>query len=224
MAVLRDITEQYRDRAELTFLAEHDPLTGVANRRRIGSRIADCAADPAGGALLMIDIDNFKDINDLRGHAVGDLIIRRVASTVAAQIGPDALLGRLGGDEFAVIVPGASPRRGDGAGRAALRHRGGGLGGGSDAVRHGQHRRRPRRARASPPTWPSPRPTWRVYAAKGAGRNRARLFTDELYQAAAQRVSLLQRVGAALDEGTMRLFAQPIVDLRHRCWRAGTSC
>ena len=77
LGTVRDVTEHHRDRAELTFLAEHDPLTGVANRRRIGSRIADCAADPRGGALLMIDIDNFKDINDLRGHAVGDLIIRQ---------------------------------------------------------------------------------------------------------------------------------------------------
>ena len=53
-----------------------------------------------------------------------------------------------------------------------------------------------------------------LYAAKGAGRNRARLFCDAHYQSAAHRVSLLQRVGAALEEGTMRLYAQPIVDLR----------
>ena len=93
LGTVRNITEHFHDRAELTFLAEHDPLTGVANRRRIGSAIADCAADPRGGALLMIDIDNFKDINDLRGHVVGDLIIRRVATAVAGEIGPDAFWG-----------------------------------------------------------------------------------------------------------------------------------
>ena len=108
LGIVRNITEHHRDRAELTFLAEDDPLTGVANRRRIGSRIADCAVGPRGGALLMIDIDNLEDINDLRGHVVGDLIIRRVAAAVAGQFGPDALLGRLGGDEFAVIVPGGT--------------------------------------------------------------------------------------------------------------------
>jgi diguanylate cyclase (GGDEF)-like protein/PAS domain S-box-containing protein len=212
MAVLRDVTQQHRDRAELTFLAEHDPLTGVANRRRIGSRIADCAADPRGGSLLMIDIDNFKDINDLRGHAVGDLIIRRVASTVAAQIGPDALLGRLGGDEFAVILPGAPLAEG-----LALAER---LCDtvavasvvdptlyvtvsiGVAPVALGQ-----------PADVALAQADLAVYAAKSAGRNRARLFSDELYLSAARRVSLLQRVAAALEEGTMRLFAQPIVDL-----------
>ena len=212
MAVLRDITEQHRDRAELAFLAEHDPLTGVANRRRIGSRIADCAADPGGGALLMIDIDNLKDINDLRGHAVGDLIIRRVASTVAAQIAPDALLGRLGGDEFAVIVPGTAPDE-----AMALAERLCDIVAVASAVDPTLFVTVSIGVAPVAPGQPADvalaQADLAVYAAKGAGRNRARLFTDELYQAAARRVSLLQRVGAALDEGTMRLFAQPIVDL-----------
>ena len=213
LGTVRNITEHYHDRAELTFLAEHDPLTGVANRRRIGSRIADCAANPDGGALLMIDIDNFKDINDLRGHVVGDLIIRRVAAAVGAHIGPDALLGRLGGDEFAVIVPG-------GTATAAL------------ALAE-QLCEAVSVATAVDPTLhvtvsigvapiaagqafdtALAHADLALYAAKGAGRNRARLFCEAHYRAAAHRVSLLQRVGAALDEGTMRLFAQPIVDLR----------
>ncbi len=212
MAMVRDITEQHRDRAELTFLAEHDPLTGVANRRRIGSRIADCSADPRGGALLMIDIDNFKDINDLRGHAVGDLIIRRVASTVAAQIGPGDLLGRLGGDEFAVIVPGAPP-----AEALALADRLCDTVSVASAVDPTLHVTVSIGVAPVAPGQPADvtlaQADLALYAAKDAGRNRARLFSDEHYLAAAHRVSLLQRVGAALEDGTMRLYAQPIVDL-----------
>ncbi len=212
IAMVRDVTEQHRDRAELTFLAEHDPLTGVANRRRIGSRIADCAADPRGGALLMIDIDNFKDINDLRGHAVGDLIIRRVASTVAAQIDPDALLGRLGGDEFAVIIPGCPPTE-----AMALADRLCDTVAVASAVDQTLHVTISVGVAPVTPGQPADvalaQADLALYAAKAAGRNRARLFSDEQYLAAAHRVSLLQRVGAALEEGTMRLFAQPIVDL-----------
>jgi diguanylate cyclase (GGDEF)-like protein/PAS domain S-box-containing protein len=212
MAVLRDVTEQHRDRAELAFLAEHDPLTGVANRRRIGSRIADCAADARGGSLLMIDIDNLKDINDLRGHAVGDLIIRRVASTVAAQIGPEALLGRLGGDEFAVILPASPP-----AEALALAERLCDVVAVASVVDPTLHVTVSIGVAQVAPGQPADvalaQADLAVYAAKGAGRNRARLFSDELYLSAARRVSLLQRVEAALEEGTMRLFAQPIVDL-----------
>ncbi len=65
------------------------------------------AQDPRGAALLLIDIDNVKNINDLRGHAAGDRVIRRIARTVAARVPPGALVGRLGGDEFAVVVPSA---------------------------------------------------------------------------------------------------------------------
>ena len=105
LGTARDVTEAHRARQELAFLADHDPLTGVANRRRITGWLAECAARPGGAALLLVDIDNFKDINDLRGHAVGDRVIRDVAHTIAARLGPTCCSGRLGGDEFAVIVP-----------------------------------------------------------------------------------------------------------------------
>jgi len=67
----QDITERHRDRQQLAFLASHDPLTGLANRRQLGDRLTESAA-ASGGALLLIDVDNFKDINDSRGQAVGD--------------------------------------------------------------------------------------------------------------------------------------------------------
>src|SRR6185312_5330262 len=105
-------TEEHRARSELAYLAEHDPLTGIANRRRITARLAECVAEEAGATLLLIDIDHFKDINDLRGHAVGDRVIRRIAATVSANLGEGALLGRLGGDEFAAVLAACDPEGG----------------------------------------------------------------------------------------------------------------
>jgi len=211
----RDVTEQQRARQELAFLAEHDPLTGVANRRRLTARLAECAASGGGTALLLIDVDNFKDINDLRGHAVGDHVMRSLAAALTARIGPDALLGRLGGDEFAVVAPGHDAETGlalagslcDTVTRAAVTDGG-----------------TPLRVTVSigvAEVAPGPdvetslsRADLALYEAKRAGRNRARLFVPDQYDQAVRRVSLLQRVAAALDDDTMSLDAQPIVDLQ----------
>ena len=214
LGTAHDVTEAYRARQELAFLADHDPLTGVANRRRITGWLAECAARPDGAALLLVDIDNFKDINDLRGHAVGDRVIREVAHTIKARIGPDVLLGRLGGDEFAVIVPSTTACVAmelaetlcDVIGHAPF--------GRADGIRvtisvgvaivDGA---------ATDVETVLAHADLALYEAKRVGRNRARLFTPEQYEDAARRVSVLHRVAAALDEGTMTLDAQPIVDL-----------
>ena len=214
LGTARDVTEQHRVRQELAYLAEHDPLTGIANRRRITGRLAECATDPRGAALLLIDVDNFKDINDLRGHAAGDRVMRRLARSIAGRIPPDALLGRLGGDEFAVVVPGCgaadaielaehlcdavagTPIVDDGA---ALRVT---VSIGVATVTAGQE------VEAS-----LAHADLALYEAKNAGRDRARLFAPDQYHQAVRRVSLLQRVSNALDHGMLRLDAQPIVDL-----------
>ena len=214
LATARDVTEAHRTRQELAFLADHDPLTGVANRRRIMGRLAECAARPGGAALLLIDVDNFKDINDLRGHAAGDRVIREIARNVQARLAPDVLLGRLGGDEFAVIVPDVDDAAAldlaedlcDLVSRTPVVDR-------ADAIRItisigvavvG--------GRVDPETWLA-HADLALYEAKRVGRNRARLFSPGQYHEAVRRVSVLQRVSAALDEGTMHLDAQPIVDL-----------
>ncbi len=214
MCTVRDVTEQHKVLQELAFLAENDPLTGIANRRRISGMLVDCAHDPLGGALLLIDIDNFKDINDLRGHATGDRVIRRVARTIAARVGPDALLGRLGGDEFALVVPRCGATEAVAlaeqlcavvavapmvAEAAALRIT---ISVGVATILSGQD------AETS-----LAHADLALYEAKDAGRNRARLYSPDHYHQAVRRVSLLHRVGAALDADTMQLVAQPIVCL-----------
>jgi diguanylate cyclase (GGDEF)-like protein len=86
-------------------LARTDELTGLANRRRLLSEIDSFSA--VEGALLLLDLDGFKPVNDQYGHEVGDLILREVARRFARTLPSDSLLARLGGDEFGVLVKGS---------------------------------------------------------------------------------------------------------------------
>ncbi len=94
-------------RDELERRATHDALTGLANRVLFKQRLAEAieAAAPAGGAVLLMDLDRFKEVNDTLGHHNGDQLLREVAERLAAQFKDDALVARLGGDEFAVLLP-----------------------------------------------------------------------------------------------------------------------
>ncbi|MEM9514132.1 MAG: GGDEF domain-containing protein [Actinomycetota bacterium] len=85
-----------------------DPLTHLANRRRLDRDIDDLVHSDAGVAALMVDVDNFKRFNDRYGHAVGDAVLRSVATLIAAQIREGDVVYRYGGEEFCVLLPGAS--------------------------------------------------------------------------------------------------------------------
>jgi diguanylate cyclase (GGDEF)-like protein len=103
-----------RQRGELATLSRSDPLTGALNRRGFTERFEAELSDhvrhdgrPLG--LIVIDLDDFKIINDTRGHAAGDDVLISVAETLGADLRPSDVLGRLGGDEFAVLLPEAGP-------------------------------------------------------------------------------------------------------------------
>lgn len=215
LGTARDVTEERRTRQELAYLAEHDPLTGIANRRRFTTRLAECLQEDRGPALLLVDVDHFKDINDIRGHAAGDKVMRTLARVLSAQIGPRSMLGRLGGDEFAAVVPDcdadaalelaerlcgtarATEVPGEDAGLRVT------VSVGAAALHPGQDVESGL-AQAD----------LALYEAKGAGRDRARLFARNQYDQAVRRVSVLERVRAGLDHNTMTFDAQPIVNLR----------
>lgn len=91
--------------------AEIDPLSGLLNRRGF-DRLANDLVGQAGRwplAAAMFDLDHFKQINDLHGHAVGDAVIAAAGAALKADAPPDALVGRMGGEEFAILLPGVSP-------------------------------------------------------------------------------------------------------------------
>ncbi|MCW2499074.1 MAG: hypothetical protein JWN87_750 [Frankiales bacterium] len=115
----QDITERRRVEAELRALtatlterAVRDPLTGLANRilmeERLRSVLSRDARSGQTTAVLFLDLDGFKAVNDVHGHAVGDQVLRTVADRLAAVVRPSDTIARLGGDEFVVLVEGAT--------------------------------------------------------------------------------------------------------------------
>ncbi len=105
---ITDVTERKQAEAHTHQLAHFDALTGLPNRRllteRIGQALAAARRQGQVGALLFLDLDNFKQINDARGHSVGDRLLRQLAVRLAGELRADDVVARLGGDEFVVIA------------------------------------------------------------------------------------------------------------------------
>lgn len=109
-AVMRDISVRKREAERIRYLAEHDTLTGLANRNKLHERLevtlAEAKVEKREVALLMIDLDKFKQINDTLGHACGDQLLCGVATRLSNLVEGSGLVARLGGDEFAVVIDG----------------------------------------------------------------------------------------------------------------------
>ena len=97
------LTEQLRGRRKLRELAEQDTLTGLANRRLFRERLTELCTQGQQIAVLYIDLDRFKAVNDTFGHATGDALLKQVAARLCDSIRSTDLLARLGGDEFAIV-------------------------------------------------------------------------------------------------------------------------
>ncbi len=114
IAQLQDISERKRLEEQLRHLADHDPLTGLRNRRLfehdLRLQVARCQRYGEQAAVMMIDLDAFKSINDLYGHKVGDDTLKAIATALTRRLRETDLVARLGGDEFAVLLPHADER------------------------------------------------------------------------------------------------------------------
>jgi diguanylate cyclase (GGDEF)-like protein/PAS domain S-box-containing protein len=112
LAIVRDITERKAQQAELERMALHDALTGLPNRTlfhdRIERAIGAARRAQRSMAVLLLDLDRFKDVNDTLGHDVGDLLLTEVGPRLQQPLRETDTVARLGGDEFAILLPGAT--------------------------------------------------------------------------------------------------------------------
>jgi diguanylate cyclase (GGDEF)-like protein/PAS domain S-box-containing protein len=106
LAISNDVTEAKRNEAEIAYLAHHDSLTGLPNRMRFHDRLTEALARLEGEtlAVLSIDLDDFKLVNDTMGHQAGDVLLRAVASRLKQCAKRAEMVARLGGDEFALLL------------------------------------------------------------------------------------------------------------------------
>ncbi|MCA6122618.1 EAL domain-containing protein [Bradyrhizobium sp. WSM 1704] len=104
--VIHDMTAERRLVEELAWAASHDALTGLANRRQFEFELhtSMSGAADAGADLMLIDLDQFKIVNDTCGHMAGDRLLKQVARLLASEVGERGLVGRLGGDEFGILL------------------------------------------------------------------------------------------------------------------------
>lgn len=212
-----DITEQRRSAEDASRLALYDSLTGLANRfnisKKLDTTLAAFSQQQRACAIMLLDLDRFKQVNDTLGHPAGDALLKQVAERLLKIVGDKEMVSRLGGDEFQIILPDIEDRGklgdmaadiiaslsqpysvegsrciiGASVGVAIAPFDGGSSG---DLVRNAD---------------------LALYAAKGNGRGRFAFYSSDLHQAAEQRRALEDDLRDALIRGEMQLGYQPVV-------------
>jgi diguanylate cyclase (GGDEF)-like protein len=107
LGMIRDVSDVVRAEQDLRHSALHDQLTGLANRRLVTDRLQMALASRSHGgqvATLFLDLDDFKEVNDIHGHLVGDVLLTALAARISAAVRPSDTVGRMGGDEFVVLL------------------------------------------------------------------------------------------------------------------------
>ncbi len=201
-----DVTERVAYEGKLRELAEHDSLTGLYNRRRFEALLgAQVASDD--GAVVLVDIDHFKFVNDSLGHAAGDELLRAVAANLDDSVRPGDCVARLGGDEFAVLLADVdedTARSVAGhlltAARSTATAVAVTVSAGVAAFKAGE---------LSNPLDALVAADIALYQAKEAGRDRVAVFGGK----PGETLTWIDRVRTAIDEKRLTLFAQPIIAL-----------
>lgn len=220
VAVFSDIRDEQTRRQRLEHLAMHDPLTGLYNRaefeRRCEEALTAAARNGGAVAVLFVDLDAFKMVNDSYSHAVGDRLLQRVAERIGRELGKGDLAGRIGGDEFTVLLDHLALR--EDAGMVAQRL----LASLAEPVMVDDCELTLSASIgiAGYPLDGGDVPTLianadaAMYVAKNAERNTFRYYTPVMQAHARQRLLLVSQLRRALAEGEFHLVFQPSVDLR----------
>ncbi|WP_314441323.1 two-component system response regulator [Massilia timonae] len=216
---VNDVTERKRAEEELAHLAHHDALTGVANRAMLSEQVErELAVARRRGsrlAVVFIDLDYFKHINDTYGHETGDVVLKELASRLAHSVRAIDIVGRLGGDEFVVVLSEVSDARDVVALTDKLR-----LECGRPLHFSGHEVRLAVSMGVS--LFPDDARDFRtllrfadsaLYQAKGEGRNNVQFYRPELTARMEMRVRLGAGLRTALERGELEMFYQPIVAL-----------
>jgi diguanylate cyclase (GGDEF)-like protein len=226
----KEVAEQARARAEtqLRYMADHDHLTGLLNRRAFERRLTEHLAQGERygheGAVLMLDLDEFKQVNDTLGHSAGDELIARVGKALAERLRSTDTVARLGGDEFAVLLPRGSDEDAKTVANALL-----------ETIR-AERAAREQGGRARPisasigvaPLHGAPatlsieealvNADLAMYDAKEAGRDRFMTFGEEsrTHGGIRARLEWVERIRTALEDDRFTLHAQPVVHATNR--------
>lgn len=212
-----DLTEKRHSEQQVSRLAHYDSLTGLANRVQMSQALEQILSAPIESeracAVLMLDLDRFKQVNDTLGHPAGDALLKQVAQRLERAIGGAGRCGRLGGDEFQVIVPGHQTRAKLGnlaqdiiaslsqpypiKGQSVVIGASVGV---ALAPEHGASSDELIR-----------NVDLALYAAKDAGRGVFRFYAKDLHAAAEERAELEQDLREAIAKGEFELYYQPVV-------------
>jgi diguanylate cyclase (GGDEF)-like protein/PAS domain S-box-containing protein len=220
VGLLLDVTEEKRNEQRMAYLADHDPLTGLINRRRFQERLEEQiiynTRYNAIAALLFIDLDQFKYINDYHGHHTGDEYLRQVAHHLRRSLRKSDIIGRLGGDEFGIILGNTDADQARQASENLLKHLN------RQEFIH-DDRRVPFSASIGIALFPEhgenasdllAKADSAMYTAKEQGRNTYRTFEEGTDIARMQeQVEWEERIHHALKHNRFQLYFQPIVDI-----------
>lgn len=221
VVTFKDVAERKRAEHQLQYLADHDVLTGLFNRRRFGEELAQqiavCERLDVESALLVLDIDNFKFVNDALGHQAGDELIRSLSSQLKGRVRRTDIVSRLGGDEFALLLTGTGVEDAIELAEELLA-----------MVRSHRVLARDKPVQVTTSIGISmlgaanlsaeqllTEADMAMYEAKGSGRDRVVLFSRDSPSPNAQRAGFVwtDRIKRALREDMFAVYAQPIASL-----------
>ncbi|WP_198972949.1 putative bifunctional diguanylate cyclase/phosphodiesterase [Xylophilus sp. ASV27] len=223
----RSVTERKRVEDEIERLAFYDALTGLPNRRllldRLSAALAQCRVRQQRGALLFIDLDNFKDLNDTMGHDVGDSLLERVANRLVTCVKGGDTVARLGGDEFVVMLEGLEGDEASATAQARL------VGERILTLLNNPYQLEGYQHHSTPSLGVAlfdgavesvddllKRADLAMYQAKAAGRNTLCFFHPDMQKAVSARSELEADLRHAIDRRELLLYYQPVVDHERR--------